>query len=275
MPAPSAFYAAYQEALRSWPDPVDVRMIATPYGLTRVNSTGPEGAPPLVLLPGGGTSSLVWGVCLRAGLARERRVHAVDLVGEPGMSVAAEGRALRTPADLAAWLDAVLDGLVEGAVELGGYSYGGWIAAHYAALRPERLRRLVLLDPTQVCAGLRPGYVVRAVPMLLRPTPERIRSFLAWETGGAVLDQAWLRLRAAAAALPTARPVTGARPVLGPEVPLLALFAGAARCHDPARAARAAAQAAPGAVVAVLPSVSHHALLFAGAGEVVGWVAGE
>ncbi|MFJ7207453.1 alpha/beta fold hydrolase [Streptomyces sp. NPDC098789] len=246
----------------------------TPYGSTRVNSIGPEGAPPLVLLPGGGTSSLVWGECLRAGLARERRVHAVDLVGEPGLSVRAEGRPLRTVEDLIEWLDAVLDGLGEEVVELGGYSYGGWIAAHYAARRPERLRRLVLLDPTQVFAGLRPGYVARALPMLLRPTPERIRSFLAWETGGAALDPAWLRMRTAAAGFPTARPVTGPRPVLGggaravrAGVPMLALFAGEARCHVAERAARAAAEAVPDALVAVIPGTSHHALPFTAAAE--------
>lgn len=157
-------------------------------------------------------------------------------------------------------------------MELGGYSYGGWIAAHYAAQRPERLRRLVLLDPTQVFTGLRPGYVARALPMLLRPTPERIRSFLAWETGGAPLDPAWLRVRTAAAGFPATRPVTGARPVpgvgAGADVPLLAVFAGAARCHSAARAARAAA-AIPGAVVDVLPGISHHALPFTGAVEVV------
>ncbi|MET9700731.1 alpha/beta hydrolase [Streptomyces sp. NPDC006529] len=281
-----AFRAAYDDALGRWPGPgpVDARVIDTPFGATRINSTGPRDAPPLALLPGGGTTSLVWGECLRAGLARERRVHAVDLVGEPGMSVPAAGRPLRTVDDLTEWLDAVLDGVVDGVldgqgvgggvVELAGYSYGGWIAAHYAARRPERLRRLVLLDPTQVFAGLRPAYVARALPMLLRPTPDRVRSFLAWETGGAVLDPAWMRVRTAAAALPTARPVTGARPVLGAGeargLPLLALFAGNARCHDPARAARAATAAVPDAVVRVLPGVSHHSLLLVGAGEVVG-----
>ncbi|MFD7032783.1 alpha/beta fold hydrolase [Streptomyces sp. NPDC059917] len=280
----TAFRAAYEEALRRWPgaeggavagsEVIDVRSLATPYGSTRVNSIGPRGALPLVLLPGGGTSSLVWGECLRAGLARERRVHAVDLVGEPGLSTPAEGRPLRTVEDLVAWLDAVLDGLGEEVVELGGYSYGGWIAAHYAARRPERLRRLVLLDPTQVFAGLRPGYVARALPMLLRPTPERIRSFLAWETGGAALDPAWLRLRTAAAGFPTTRPVTGPRPVLGAGVPVLALFAGEARCHAADRAARAAAEALPDALVAVLPGTSHHALPFTAAMELVRRVVG-
>ncbi|MEV8531283.1 alpha/beta hydrolase [Streptomyces sp. NPDC051211] len=273
-----SFRDAYAAALRQWPQPVDATELPTPYGLTRVNSTGPAGAPPLVLLPGGGATSTVWGACVSAGLAAGRRVHAVDLVGDPGLSVPAAGARIGSVADLNAWLDAVLDGLGlgpdgEGPVELLGHSYGGWIAAHYAVHAPGRLSRLVLLDPTQVFAGYRPGYLLRALPMLLRPTPARIRGFLAWETGGAALDPAWLRLQEETAGFRSARPVTGPRPDLtrlrdrGPEV--LVLFAGAARCHAARRAARAAAEALPGARVGVLEGVAHHGTPQIAADEIV------
>ncbi|MFF5702831.1 alpha/beta fold hydrolase [Streptomyces sp. NPDC012794] len=264
----TSFRAAYDEVLAQWPRPVEAVDVPTPYGVTRVNSCGPVGAPPLVLLPGGGATSTVWGACVAAGPARTRRVHAVDLVGEPGLSVPAPGREMRTVADLADWLDALLDGLRDlggldgGPVTLAGHSYGAWIAAHAAARRPGRLGRLVLLDPTQVFAGLRPRYVLRALPVLFRPTPARIRSFLAWETGGVPLDPAWTRLQEETAAFPTVRPVTGPRPDaagLG-GLPVEVLFAGRARCHDPRRAAGAARAALPGARVGVLPGVSHHAL---------------
>ncbi|MFD8143802.1 alpha/beta fold hydrolase [Streptomyces sp. NPDC059708] len=270
----ASFHAAYEEALGRWPVPVEAVDVPTPYGVTRVNSCGPAAAPPLVLLPGGGATSVVWGGCVGAGLARAWRVHAVDLVGEPGLSVPAPGRAVRTAGDLADWLGVLLDALAGGPVTLAGHSYGAWIAAHaatrLAATRPGRLERLVLLDPTQVFAGLRPGYVLRALPMLVRPTPGRIRSFLAWETGGGAPDPdpAWLRLQDETAAFPTVRPVTGPRPDLaGLGVPPVdVLLAGAARCHDPGRVARAAREALPGARVEVLPGVPHHALpLTAGA----------
>ncbi|MGW7333721.1 alpha/beta fold hydrolase [Streptomyces sp. NPDC054840] len=273
----SSFRAAYDAVLGRWPGPVDAVDLPTPYGLTRVNRCGPAGAPPLVLLPGGGATSTVWGACVAAGAARAHRVHAVDLVGDPGLSVPAPDRAIRSAGDLVGWLDAVLDGLGPcGPVTLAGHSYGAWIAAHYAALRPDRLGRLVLLDPTQVFAGLRPGYVVRALPMLVRPTPERIRSFLAWETRGAALDPAWLRLQEECAGFPAVRPVTGARPDLaglarppgaGPRVDVL--FAGRARCHDSGRAARAAREVLPGARVDVLPGAAHHALPLTAAAEIV------
>jgi pimeloyl-ACP methyl ester carboxylesterase len=260
------FRAAYDAVLAQWPAPVEGRDLPTPYGRTRVNSCGPLAAAPLVLLPGGGATSTVWGAVVAAGLGRTHRVHAVDLVGEPGLSVPAEGRAIRTPRDLADWLDAVLDGLdgraAAGPVTLAGHSYGAWIAAHYAVRRPERLGRLVLLDPTRVFAGLRPGYVLRALPMLLRPTPDRIRGFLAWETGEADLDPAWLRLQGETARFPSVRPVTGPRPDPAglDRLPLDILFAERARCHDSARAATAARTALPSARIDVLPGVSHHAL---------------
>ncbi|MFJ8161224.1 alpha/beta fold hydrolase [Streptomyces sp. NPDC096136] len=269
----TSFRAAYDEVLGRWPVPVEAVEVPTPYGVTRVNSCGPVGAPPLVLLPGGGATSTVWGACVGAGLARERRVHAVDLVGEPGLSVPAAGRPARTPDDLAGWLDAVLEGVAPGGgVTLVGHSYGAWIAAHCAA-RPaprRRLGRLVLLDPTQVFAGLRPGYVLRALPMLVRPTSARIRSFLAWETGGTALDPAWLRLQEETAAFPAAKPVTGPRPDLAGTsgIPLDILFAERARCHDSARTAAAARAGLPGAGIRTVRGVSHHALPLAAAGEI-------
>ncbi|MEU3722633.1 alpha/beta hydrolase [Streptomyces sp. NPDC031705] len=269
----TSFRAAYDGVLDRWPGPVEAVEVPTPYGVTRVNSVGPAGAPPLVLLPGGGATSTVWGACVAAGPARSRRVHAVDLVGEPGLSVPAPGRAVRSVGDLVEWFDALLDGLDApggGPVTLAGHSYGAWIAAHLAARRPGRLDRLVLLDPTQVFAGLRPGYVLRALPMLVRPTPARIRSFLAWETGGVPLDPAWTRLQEETARFPTVRPVTGPRPDLAGlrELPVEVLFAGRARCHDPARAARVAREVLPGARVGVLPGVSHHALPLTAAEEI-------
>ncbi|MFE0751582.1 alpha/beta fold hydrolase [Gordonia sp. NPDC058843] len=56
-----------------------------PFGTTRVNIIGTAGTPPLILLPGGGATSMSW-VNVVDRLARTRRVHALDLIGDVGRS---------------------------------------------------------------------------------------------------------------------------------------------------------------------------------------------
>nr|BFE88773.1 alpha/beta fold hydrolase [Planobispora longispora] len=229
-----------------------------------------RGRSPLVLLHGGGATAAVWFANV-AELARRHRVYAVDRIGEPGRSVRGE-RPVRTVPGLLDWLDGVLDGLGIGAAALCGHSYGGWIALTYALHAPGRVRRLVLLDPTQCFGGFRPGYLMRALPSLLRPTASRARAFLAWETGGVEADPAWLRLYGLAAEFPDAHVVIGKRPGPGPlrhlATPALVLLAGRGRAHDPHRIAAAAARALPHAETAVLPGLSHHAMPWHGAAEI-------
>src|SRR2546423_3023605 len=96
------FFEAYDAVLARWPIAVETVDLRSAYGTTRVNACGPAGAPPLVLLPGGGATSTVW-VANVAALAARHRAYAVDLVGDAGRSVA-DGRPVRTPADLVDWL---------------------------------------------------------------------------------------------------------------------------------------------------------------------------
>ncbi len=248
------FLDAYGKVMAKWPDGTGHLDVAGPYGTTHVHTLGPRDAPPLLLLPGGGATGASW--FANAGALDTRyRVYAPDLVGEPGRSVAAPDRPIRTVADLAGWLDALLDGLGVPEADLCGHSYGAWIALHYALRGGGRVRRLTLLDPTRCYAGFAPGYLLRALPMLLRPTPGRVRRFLAWETRGAALDADWLALQEAAAGFPGARPVTGRIPVLDGGPAVRVVLAGESRAHDVARVAARA-----GADVTVVPGVSHHGM---------------
>ncbi|MYQ49216.1 alpha/beta fold hydrolase [Streptomyces sp. SID4985] len=268
-----AFRTAYDKVLAKWPADRETLTVATPYGTTRVNACGPREAPPLLLLPGGGGATSVSWYVQAAALAPTHRVYAPDLIGAPGLSVPDDGHRLRTPADLTAWLDALLDGLGVRAADMGGHSYGGWIALDYALRRPERVRRLFLLDPTQCFAEYKAAYLLHALPMLLRPTPRRVRAFLEWETGGADLDPDWLRLQEAAAGFPAARPVTGPRPktagLRSLDKPVLLLVAANSRTHDAARVVARAGAVLPRVETAVLADVSHHALPHAGPAETV------
>ncbi|MFC8452201.1 alpha/beta fold hydrolase [Kitasatospora sp. NPDC057223] len=268
---PARFLAAYDALVDRWPLPVERIDLVSPHGTTRVTACGPADGEPLVLLHGGGATAAVWFANV-AELGRTRRVYAVDRIGEPGRSRPGE-RPPRSVADLHDWLSGVLDGLQLDRTDLCGHSYGAWTALTYALHAPRRVRRLVLLDPTQCFAGFRAGYLLRALPVLLRPSAARARAFLRWETGGsaAAVDPGWLEVYALGAALPRGTVVIGRRPAARllreSAVPTLVLLAGESRAHDSRRVEAAARQALPHARTAVLPDVSHHALPFTGAAE--------
>lgn len=80
---PSAFDRAYEELSARWPEFTEERDVATPYGPTRVHVHGPADGSPLVLLPDGSATGLVWFANAPA-LGRRFRVHAVGLLGDAG-----------------------------------------------------------------------------------------------------------------------------------------------------------------------------------------------
>ncbi|HEV2720275.1 MAG TPA: alpha/beta fold hydrolase, partial [Thermoanaerobaculia bacterium] len=99
--------------------------------------------PPLLLVHGIGSSSEDWALVARE-LTRAHRVYAPDLLGWGGSdkprdgdySIAAETELIR------GFMDAIR---LERA-DVAGVSMGGWIALRLAALHPERVQRLVLID---------------------------------------------------------------------------------------------------------------------------------
>ncbi|MGW3818404.1 alpha/beta fold hydrolase [Streptomyces sp. NPDC005046] len=256
------FQAAYDTVLRRWPVEVGSVDVPTPYGSTRVHVTGPKDGTPLVLLPGGGTTSVVW--FANAGpLAAACRVYAPDLMGDIGRSVH-DGAPLRGADDLMAWLDTLFDELRLDGAHLCGHSYGAWIALKYALRAPHRLGRLALLDPTNCFAGLSLGYLVRALPMLLKPSGERVEAFHRWETGRTPEDPAWQTFLGSTATARRSKVVAMRRPkpedLTACAVPALVLLAGRSRAHNVRRVAAEARRLMPGATVALLPNASHHSL---------------
>ncbi|MFF5972447.1 alpha/beta fold hydrolase [Streptomyces sp. NPDC012769] len=267
--AQEAFDRAYDAVLARWPAGTTTTLVPTPYGGTHLISHGPADAPPVLLLPGGGATATGW-YGTAAALGATHRVHAVDLVGEPGRSVPDPSRPIRTVQDLSGWLDALLDalgtagGAADGPVGLVGHSYGAWIALHHALAAPDRVARLVLLDPTNCFTGYAPRFLLRALPVLLRPTPAGNTALLDWETRGAPLDPDWRRLQALTATVPTVRPVSGPRPaperLAALKPPTLVLLAGRSRVHDPRAVERRARTAVPGVVTEALADATHFTL---------------
>lgn len=256
------YFAAYAAVLDRWPVPVESLDVPSAYGRTHVHVAGPIGAPPLLLLHGGGATGTVWFNNV-GDLSRQHRVYAIDQIGDAGRSVH-DGLALRGAADFTAWLNALLDALDVPAAAVLGHSYGAWLALTYALNAPQRVRRLILLDPTGCVAGMKLTYRLRAVPLFVRPSPRVMRDFLEWETGHAPLDPDWLHLISLAGDVRGSKLVLPRRPgaaELGNlTVPTLVLLAERSRTLDVGRAARNTERLLPSATVAVLPGATHHTL---------------
>src|SRR5512142_1461537 len=94
---------AYYDSLaaREWPIASEERNVPTSYGHTFVRVGGASGAPPLVLLPGAASTSLMWRPNIKA-LSAECRTFAVDQMGEVGRSICV--KKIRSHEDLFAWL---------------------------------------------------------------------------------------------------------------------------------------------------------------------------
>src|SRR5581483_882410 len=104
--------------------------------------------PPLVMLHGWGASHKFWKFCFSA-FAPRWRVIAPDLAGF-GLSEKPD-RDYRLEA-LAGWLGSFLDALKLDRVTLVGHSMGGTISLLFALAHPERVSKLVVVNPLIVGA---------------------------------------------------------------------------------------------------------------------------
>jgi pimeloyl-ACP methyl ester carboxylesterase len=91
------------------------------------------------------------------------RVHAIDVVGDAGLS--ARSRPSLEGDAYALWLDDVLTGLGVTRAAFVGLSLGGRLALDYAVRRPERVERLALICPAGI--GRQKNFLLKAAPLML------------------------------------------------------------------------------------------------------------
>jgi pimeloyl-ACP methyl ester carboxylesterase len=242
-------------------------MVHTSYGQTFVRVSGPDTAPPLVLLHGVGGHSLQWIPNVEA-LSAHYRVYAVDDIAGHGRSIYT--RTLGGPEDYTNWLDQVFDGLDLGQdINLMGLSYGGWQSAQYALRFPHRLNRVVLLAPAGTILPLRFEWIARAA---LTALPHRVfaRSFLVWlledlahkdEASRRLMDQ-WIDEATVAAR--SFKPVRPANPTVLTDaqwrrirVPVLVLIGENEKIYDPREAVERLDRVAPHVETHLIPDAGH------------------
>ncbi len=247
----------YDDTLAQWPVRADQLHLPTREGETFVLTCGAEEAPPLLLFHGSGTNTAMWMGDV-AMWAKHFRVHAVDMIGEPGHSAPS-----RPPLDseaYALWLDDVLEGLGVEYTAIVGASLGGWLAVDYATRRPHRVKRLALLCPGGI-GRQKFGFLVKA--LLYKP-------FGQWGMHRTLKAVAGIDVRetpefAEYMALTFTEflprrdrlPVFSDEALQGLTMPVLAIVGAHDAMLDSADTARRLAAAVPHATVTVLPDVAH------------------
>jgi len=162
---------------KSWHVEHESRMVSTTFGETFVRISGPENAPPIVLLPGGQSNSLVWRRLI-GPLSENFRVYALDAIYDEGRSEPTQR--VNTIEELRHWLDEVLDGLgLQNGITLAGLSYGCYAAAEYALHAPSRLCKLIWIAPVMIGAPISPAFIDRLKP-LADGKQESLQDFCRW-----------------------------------------------------------------------------------------------
>jgi pimeloyl-ACP methyl ester carboxylesterase len=267
--AAAHYYERYDDMVaRLWPVAHDELDIPTRFGTTHVRRSGPAHGTPLVLIHPTTGSSAGW-YPLIAALAERRPVYTPDTIGTVGRSV--QTAPIRSPRDLVAWVDDVLDGLGLDAIHLLGYSEGGWIVALHAALadRPERLTTLTLIEPggaiERVPRRLVASMIVRGARTLLARDKHRaFRAFNQWMNGDVEISDDEIELFLLA--FRTFRQKLPAPGVLSDDelrritVPTLLLLAADTRLYDPEKVAARAHRLLPDVCVEIIPDAGHGVL---------------
>ncbi len=262
--AKESFYAYYDSlAAKEWPVASEELMVPTTYGQTFVRITGPADAPPLVLLPGAATTSLMWAPNIQA-LSEVCRTFAVDQVGDVGRSTCT--KPVRRLSDLLVWLDEFFDALkLRDRINLVGISFGGWLAGEYARHAPARLSTVVLLAPGNTVLRVSTQFIIRISLAAIAPR-SCLRPLALWMFGDQVrkhpdwLDP-WLEL-----ALNTMRSVDRRLPMpsvwtdaewAALSVPALFLVGEHETIYAAEKAVRRLRRVAPQVTAEIIPGAGH------------------
>jgi len=174
------YSAAYDVQLKKWPVAHEERFVSTHFGRTHVIASGAADAPPLVLLHAFQATAMVWRFNVEA-LSGHFRVYAVDIIGQGGKSTSS--RPLKRRGDFAQWFSELFNALGIVRASLVGNSYGAFLALSMASLMPERVSRVVMINPAgtfasffpimlrMVVGGVSQRILVAAGMQVARPAP--------------------------------------------------------------------------------------------------------
>jgi len=168
-PSPASIYktadsynvlAAFMDTvLSNWPYDYQSQFIDTSFAKTHLITAGDKNKKALLMLHGAASNLLSFG----GEIPKYRGDYYVlvpDIPGEAGKSDPI--RLSWNNDDYLNWLDELLAKMEIDKISLYGISLGGWIAAKYAAKRPERVDKLVLQAPGGIVPAKK-SFLIKAV----------------------------------------------------------------------------------------------------------------
>jgi pimeloyl-ACP methyl ester carboxylesterase len=174
------YLKAYEKTLQLWDVAYTEKYTSTSFGESHSIFCGDEKNPPLVLLHAASCGSTIWYPNVKA-LSQNYAVHAIDLITEASKSALL--KPIKGQAQCAKWLDETLNGLDIKEAYLCGLSIGGWSAANYSSLYPQRVKKLVLLSPIQTFTKMYASFFIKIMKMGLKPTRKSVEEYLGWGGG--------------------------------------------------------------------------------------------
>ena len=264
--AKKEYLAYYNAKSGEWPLASEERMVSTSYGQTFVRISGPADAPPVVLLPGGGTSSLMWKDNI-AALSENFRTYAVDDIYDWGRSIYTKRMACVEC--ITKWLDELFTALdLNDSITVIGASYGAWKAGQYLLARPDRISKVVWLCPAYTVYWGNKEFEKRALTGFI-PLRYFMKKELYWtcedmvqtEEGRAFaedhLDGLRLAIRSFKIKIPASMTVLSDDELRGIDVPVLYIAGENEKMYSVNDAVARLNSLAPGIVTEVIPNTGH------------------
>lgn len=249
----------YETVLSKWGVPIESLEIATRFGVTHINASGANGNPALILLPGFGANSTMWFPNI-ATMSDQFRIYAIDTNGQPGKSIPDQKL---TAANSADWIAEVMDNLGLEKAFMAGISLGGWLTLNFAIHMPERISRVVLLDPAASLEKMSAAFLWHSfIPIMVYPTRAGLIKHFRWMTQGYEVDPSWGELMIQGILTTRPQPPIRAVPFADSSlrsinVPVLVLIGGRSVIYNPEHAYARAAQLIPNVQAEIIPEASH------------------
>lgn len=175
------YLAFYTETAKQWPVPSETITVPTLYGQTFVRISGPASAPPVVLLHGAGSTSLMWLFNIEK-FSQHYRTYAIDsLINTGCVGRSIYTRPITNADESNEWLNQLFDGLgLANNIHLIGASYGGWVASQYALRNSHRLQKAVWIAPAGTVLPFSEAYLQRSMALYMAPNSDTYKAFFRW-----------------------------------------------------------------------------------------------